>query len=57
MSKRLDYNHIAPAGVKALGGVYAYVMQSKLPATLINLAYLRVSQGCWSARAPENDPS
>src|SRR3954463_12218039 len=44
MSKRLDYNHIAPAGVKALGGVYGYVMQSKLPATLIYLVYLRVSQ-------------
>jgi AhpD family alkylhydroperoxidase len=44
MSKRLDYNHIAPAGAKALGGVYGYVMQSKLPATLINLVYLRVSQ-------------
>jgi hypothetical protein len=43
MSKRLDYNHIAPAGAKALGGVYGYVMQSKLPATLINLVYLRVS--------------
>jgi len=44
MSKRLDYNHIAPAGAKALGGVYGYVMQSKLPARLINLVYLRVSQ-------------
>jgi AhpD family alkylhydroperoxidase len=44
MSKRLDYNHIAPAGAKALSGVYGYVMQSKLPATLINLVYLRVSQ-------------
>ena len=44
MSKRLDYNHIAPAGAKALGGVYGYVMQSKLSATLINLVYLRVSQ-------------
>jgi AhpD family alkylhydroperoxidase len=44
MSKRLDYNHIAPAGAKALGGVYGYVMQSKLPVTLINLVYLRVSQ-------------
>jgi alkylhydroperoxidase family enzyme len=44
MSKRLDYNHIAPAGVKALGGVYGYVMQSKLPAVLVNLVYLRVSQ-------------
>ena len=44
MSARLDYNHVAPAGMKALGGVYGYVMQSKLPATLINLVYLRVSQ-------------
>jgi AhpD family alkylhydroperoxidase len=44
MSKRLDYNQIAPAGVKALGAVYGYVMQSKLPAKLINLVYLRVSQ-------------
>ena len=44
MSKRLDYNQIAPAGVKALGGVYGYVMQSKLPATLVDLVYLRVSQ-------------
>ncbi len=31
MSKRLDYTQIAPAGVKALGGVYGYVMQSSLP--------------------------
>lgn len=44
MSMRLDYTNIAPAGVKALGGVYGYVSQSKLPATLINLVYLRVSQ-------------
>src|SRR3954469_7459002 len=44
MSKRLDYDHIAPAGVKALGGVYGYVMQSKLPPMLVNLVYLRVSQ-------------
>jgi len=44
MSKRLDYNHIAPAGMKALGGAYGYVMQSKLPASLILLVYLRVSQ-------------
>ena len=42
--QRLDYNHIAPAGVKALGGVYGYVMQSRLPAGLVNLVYLRVSQ-------------
>lgn len=44
MSKRLDYNKIAPAGAKALGGVYGYVMQSKLPAVLVDLVYLRVSQ-------------
>jgi len=44
MSKRLDYDKIAPAGAKALGGVYGYVMQSRLPPMLINLVYLRVSQ-------------
>ena len=44
MSQRLDYNEIAPRGVKALGGVYAYVMQSGLPAELVDLVYLRVSQ-------------
>ncbi|WP_445215604.1 carboxymuconolactone decarboxylase family protein [Bradyrhizobium sp. Pa8] len=44
MTKRLDYDRIAPAGVKALGGVYGYIMQSDLPAGLINLVYLRVSQ-------------
>ena len=44
MSKRLDYNQIAPAGVKALGGVYGYIMQSNLPSVLVDLVYLRVSQ-------------
>ena len=44
MTKRLDYNKIAPNGVKALGGVYGYVMQSGLPAELVDLVYLRVSQ-------------
>jgi AhpD family alkylhydroperoxidase len=44
MSKRLDYNHVAPQGMKALGGVYGYILQSNLPATLVNLVYLRVSQ-------------
>ncbi|TAM55640.1 MAG: carboxymuconolactone decarboxylase family protein [Paraburkholderia sp.] len=44
MSKRLDYSQIAPAGVKALGGVYSYVMQSGLSPVLVDLAYLRVSQ-------------
>ena len=44
MSQRLDYMKIAPAGVKALGGVHGYVMQSSLPAALVELVYLRVSQ-------------
>jgi AhpD family alkylhydroperoxidase len=44
VSKRLDYNQIAPNGVKALGGVYGYVMQSGLGAELVELIYLRISQ-------------
>ena len=44
MTNRLDYNQIAPHGAKALGGVYGYVLQSGLPAELVNLVYLRVSQ-------------
>lgn len=44
MSKRLDYGQVAPGGVKALGGVYGYVMQSSLPPVLVDLVYLRVSQ-------------
>src|SRR5260370_4161871 len=44
MSKRLDYTQIAPAGVKALGGVYGYVAQSSLPPALVDLVYLSVSQ-------------
>ncbi|WP_404994541.1 carboxymuconolactone decarboxylase family protein [Cupriavidus pauculus] len=44
MSQRLDYNQIAPTGVKALGGVYGYVSQSGLSQVLVDLVYLRVSQ-------------
>ena len=44
MAQRLDYNRVAPNGVKALGGVYGYVMQSGLPVELVELVYLRVSQ-------------
>ena len=44
MSKRLDYNQVAPAGVKALGSVYGYIMQSNLPPALVDLVYLRISQ-------------
>ncbi|MGF7156008.1 carboxymuconolactone decarboxylase family protein [Novosphingobium gossypii] len=45
---RIDYTKVAPVGVKALGGVYGYVMQSGLDEVLVELAYLRVSQinGC-----------
>lgn len=48
MTERLDYNQLAPAGMKALEGVYMYVAQSGLPKVLIDLVYLRVSQinGC-----------
>jgi AhpD family alkylhydroperoxidase len=44
MSQRLDYNELAPAGAKALAGVYGYVMQSGLSPVLVDLVYLRVSQ-------------
>jgi AhpD family alkylhydroperoxidase len=48
MTQRLDYTTIAPAGAKALGGVYGYILQCGLPGSLVNLAYLRISQinGC-----------
>lgn len=44
MTQRLDYKKVAPNGVKALGGVYGYITQSGLPAELVDLVYLRVSQ-------------
>ena len=44
MTRRLDYNQVAPNGAKALGGVYGYVTQSGLPGELVDLAYLRISQ-------------
>ena len=45
---RLPYDTLAPDGLKALGGVYAYVLRSGLEKTLVDLAYLRASQlnGC-----------
>ncbi|QHM71116.1 carboxymuconolactone decarboxylase family protein [Mixta intestinalis] len=48
MSQRIDYTKTSPAGVKALGGVYAYIAQCGLDNTLVELVYLRVSQinGC-----------
>jgi len=44
MTQRLDYTQISPKGVKALGGVYGHVMHSALPAELVDLVYLRISQ-------------
>jgi AhpD family alkylhydroperoxidase len=44
VTRRLDYNQIAPNGARVLGGVHGYVMQSGLPAELVKLVYLRVSQ-------------
>jgi AhpD family alkylhydroperoxidase len=48
MHPRLDYTKAAPGGVKALGSVYGYIMQSGLDDVLVDLVYLRVSQinGC-----------
>jgi AhpD family alkylhydroperoxidase len=48
VSARIDYTKVAPAGVKALGGVYGYILQSGLSDVLVELVYLRISQinGC-----------
>lgn len=48
MTQRMNYNAASPAGMKAFGAVYGYVAQSGLPARLIDLVYLRISQinGC-----------
>ena len=48
MTQRMNYATAAPSGMKALGSVSDYITHSGLPATLIDLVYLRVSQvnGC-----------
>src|SRR3954468_6758789 len=48
MSLRMDYNAASPEGMKALGGVHRYVLQSGLPKNLLDLVFLRISQinGC-----------
>lgn len=44
MTLRIDYNKVAPGASAALADVYAYVVKSGLPADLVELVYLRVSQ-------------
>jgi AhpD family alkylhydroperoxidase len=46
--QRLDHYAASPAGMKSLGAVHAYIRQSGLPARLVDLVFLRVSQinGC-----------
>jgi AhpD family alkylhydroperoxidase len=48
MTQRLDYYVASPAGMKALAAVYTHVRRSGLPARLVDLVFLRVSQinGC-----------
>lgn len=48
MSVRIDYQVTSPAGIKALGGVYAYIQQCGLDPILVEIVFLRVSQinGC-----------
>ncbi|GAB82200.1 carboxymuconolactone decarboxylase family protein [Shimwellia blattae] len=48
MTQRIDYMKTSPAGVKALGGVHAYIGQCGLEKSLVELVDLRVSQinGC-----------
>ena len=48
MTQRLNYEKASPGGVKALGGLYGYILQSGLDEILVDLVYLRVSQinGC-----------
>ncbi|MEE6139321.1 carboxymuconolactone decarboxylase family protein [Mycobacterium sp. 050128] len=48
MRERIDYEAVAPRGVKLLGGVHLYVSQSGLTPVLLTCVYLRVSliNGC-----------
>jgi AhpD family alkylhydroperoxidase len=45
---RLPYDILAKDGMKALGGVYAYILSCGLEKSMVDLAYLRASQinGC-----------
>jgi len=58
MTMRADGAQIASNGVNALGGFYGYAMKSGLPAELIELVYLYVSQinnhaNCRDMHAPK----
>ncbi len=48
MTQRLDYASVSAAGMKALGGVYGYILPCGLPKSLVDLVHLRVSliNGC-----------
>ncbi len=48
MTQRINYNEVAPRGVKALAGVHVYVSQSGLAPALVATVNLRVSliNGC-----------
>lgn len=44
MTERLSYGEIAPNGVKALSGVYDYIMLSGLPKLLLLLLLLFICE-------------
>jgi AhpD family alkylhydroperoxidase len=48
MSERLDQQDVAPDGMRALLSVHQYLTQSALPASLVDLVFIRASQinGC-----------
>lgn len=48
MTQRLDYQKLSPPGVRAIAGVYTYVVNSGLPKPLLDLVFLRASEinGC-----------
>ena len=48
MTERLNYLAASPRGMQSLGSVHLYIEKSGLPAVLVNLVYLRISQinGC-----------
>jgi AhpD family alkylhydroperoxidase len=48
MTQRLDYQKLSTPSLRALGGVYTYIVNSGLPKALIDLVFLRASQinGC-----------